>query len=268
MKILFLIFLFPIGSFSQTFPLLTNFPPTTLVTNSIKTVMFPPILDITNGLVSWWPLTNTFADVIGPNSGTGTAVTFTNGPDGRSNSAAQFVAVAATHIDCGNNVSLNQFSNDMTVSWWMNTANSGNQTVISKSFSISGNSFPNPFTEILSGGKLVAERGSGTTSTFQSATEAGTYPNSTWIFMCHTTIGAVNSIYTNGVLDSAATFSGVGLPPYANSARNLQIGSVDITVSVSVYYNGKLAGIRLYSRGLSAAEVRQIYLIGINRKVF
>lgn len=272
--IILIFFLFlTVDSFSQLVMVTNNPPPTVLLTNLPSTVLSPIFTDVTNGLVSYWPLTNTFADVIGINSGTGQGGTGipipTNGPDGSVNGSTFFNSARTQYINCGTNSS-QDLTNDYSCSYWMNPISIAGsfKSVISKGVTMLSGQFPAPYLERLatSGTKITGFRGDGVNS--QGITSTASYTNNAWTFVCHTSNGATNRIYINGLLDTQTVFTSPNLPPYATTNRALVIGGSEPTVSLAVFYSGSLAGIRIYNRGISSNEVFQIYSLGINRKKF
>jgi hypothetical protein len=106
----------------------------------------------------------------------------------------------------------------------------------------------------VNGGEFLIESG-GTNYTVDSSTNVA---DGKWHFMSATYNGNAMGIYVDGVQTGSSTSFSGSLPTVAG---NVRVGA-DYQSTPASFFNGKLDDVRIYNRALSAAEVRQLYLLG------
>lgn len=94
-----------------------------------------------------------------------------------------------------------------------------------------------------------------TGATVQASAAAGTLTTGKWFHLCGTYDGSDAVLYVNGV--QRATAHGVGSTYAAYTVPNVYIGSGGSATTISPH--GSIAGVRVYSRGLSSPEVWLLY---------
>jgi hypothetical protein len=220
-----------------------------------------------SGLVSWWPGEGNANDIIGNNNGILTnGAGFAAGEVGQGftvNGAAQFVKIPRS-------ASLNSFSNQLTIEFWMraNPTNAMNtyQGLVNSDFylvEIANGQVPGPL------GVSFGISTDGGASYPDTATVNGggaVVTAGQWHHVAGTYDGAKLQLFIDGVPRGTPNFhSGAISPMLANSY--LAIGSEDgrticPSCVVSRYFNGQIDEVALYNRALSTNEIAAIYAAG------
>lgn len=82
----------------------------------------------------------------------------------------------------------------------------------------------------------------------------------TWYFGAYVNYGSSHTLYLNGVQESSATLT---TTPESTSIQKAGIGSAYNSTGVSDgYFNGQIAGVGIWNRGLSPSEINYLYNVG------
>lgn len=91
-------------------------------------------------------------------------------------------------------------------------------------------------------------------------------PIGQWAHIAMTFDGSISRLYVNGVADGSiaagTTYTSYGTPTFKNSPELSDTFGGNCGGATTVPFNGAIDEQRLYSRALSAAEVKQLYLMG------
>jgi hypothetical protein len=203
----------------------------------------------TNGLVGWWPFNgNANDESLNGNNGMVSGASLMNDRNGVANSSYSFDGVD-DKIDCGNGLSLNQFTSELTVAAWIKAPQTVNtdKNILSKygcnpggwSLETSQNTFAASFT--------------GCNQSVQS--QFNLY-NDTWIHIIGVREANKWKVYKNGLLeDSSAIFANYNL----NSAYNLIIGVQNDNLNPSTHWEGQIDDIGIWNRALTQQEITNLY---------
>jgi Concanavalin A-like lectin/glucanases superfamily/Immunoglobulin domain/Fibronectin type III domain len=221
--------------------------------------------DITNGLVDWHPLAGDVNDHSG-NGNNGMAAgspSYTTGVLGVANTAMSFDG-ASQYVDCGNGNSLN-IVGQITVSAWINSAtfpptNGTFQAFCEKGYDGANEAY---FMRFHNSSSVTLDAGSynGTDHAVSIAN-----PNSThvWYFMVETYDGTSWNLYVNGIFAASSPQSFGAI----KSSADFCIGAAIIAGTPGRYFNGSIAGARIYNRALSGSEIGMLYTNGISGGIF
>ncbi len=202
-----------------------------------------------NGLVGWWPFNgNANDESLNGNNGMVSGASLMNDRNGVANSSYSFDGVD-DKIDCGNGLSLNQFTSELTVAAWIKAPQTVNtdKNILSKygcnpggwSLETSQNTFATNFT--------------GCNQSVQS--QFNLY-NDTWIHIIGVREANKWKVYKNGLLeDSSAIFANYNL----NSTYNLIIGVQNDNLNPSTHWEGQIDDIGIWNRALTQQEITNLY---------
>jgi hypothetical protein len=208
---------------------------------------------LTSGLVGLWTFdgkdtkwnSNTEVDESGSgNTGTFVGMSTTTSPTiGKMGQAMYFPGSAASFLSIPNSASLGPTAS-ITIAAWVKMKNISANTneIVQKQ-----NSYG---LKVTSAGKVVGYRWGGP-ETHASAT---TLVNNKWYFIAMTYDSATHKTYVNGVMEN----SEADVSSIPSSSTVVRIGSA----VASGQTNGTIDDARVYNRALSAAEVKQLYLLG------
>lgn len=101
--------------------------------------------------------------------------------------------------------------------------------------------------------------GSGSTMTSNA-----TIATSTWTHVAFSYSGSTRALYINGVLDSSGSYS---TDPGTPATYSTYLGSMGHGGGLTYTLDGALDDMRLYSRALSAEEIKQLYDMGATTKI-
>jgi hypothetical protein len=211
-------------------------------------VRLPSSCSVPSGVVSWWTAEGNATDSSGTNEGVLVGgVEFAAGEVGQAFSFTN----AGSYVSVPDSPNLNFGGNDFTIELWANFASlSGSRALIAKD---NGSGQANKWIFWLNGGQLQFYVGNGSS---QTTVVSGAFSPAlnTWHHLAMTRSGTTWSIYADGVLNSTASAGGA-IP--AISAP-LTIGQAENTF----FMGGLEDEVTIYSRGLSAAEIEDIYIEG------
>jgi hypothetical protein len=241
------------GVFSWTPASAGTFTVTVRVTDSLGGTDFETIQivvsssDVVNGLVGHWKFDENAGTTAADASGLGNPGTLVNSPGwaapGKVGAAAlSFTAASLQAVSVPNATALNS-TTGLTISVWLNPTDwSGNRRLVQK-----GNS-DNQYRLLVESGVLKFHlSGVGTLT-------AALPPVAVWTHVAATWNGATLVIYTNGVQQASLAAGGT----LATTPDALSIGRKSATAPAGDHFNGLLDEVRIYNRGLSAAEVATI----------
>ena len=201
-----------------------------------------------DSLVSWWKFNGNADDSVGSNNGTVINATLSTGQNGQTNGSYSFNGTDAT-INFGNSTSLNQ--KQLTMSIWARPT-TANQTgiLLAKEGQYKYRLIPSGL------GVLIATNG---TSWSNMPTTNTVITANSWQHIVLTIDSdRLNlKIYLNGVLMMLT--SSLSSPITNFNTKNFYVGS---TQGTSEWFNGNLDDARVYSRVLSAAEIKGLYDAG------
>jgi len=178
-------------------------------------------------------------------SGNGNNGTLTNGPTYSSDNKGSIVFDGVNDYINGPLIS-SQFTGDMTAEAWIKLTNSSSDFVriIGTGAGAGDRTFGLWYD---TGNRLLWQRYGGG--------DPSIYPNTpimttnTWCHTVATTSGTSHALYLNGI--SIGTGSGTG--PWATSGSAITVGYG----TIHTYHKGNISNVKLYNRGLTAAEVKQ-----------
>ncbi len=204
----------------------------------------------TADLVAHYPLNGDAQDVSGSGlHGTITGALATADRFGNSNGALLFVN-DADRVDCGNPVAFN-FSGAFSISAWVKVDGTRENPYIVSKYDFDFGTFtssPHSYGLGLAGASVPYAFVSGDAGYADTIGFSGPLSAGSWYAVAMTYDGNVLTLYRNGSPVSAV-FAGP-LPPFVNSVP-LTIGGT----SVGQVFGGAIDDVRIYSRGLSGAEV-------------
>ncbi len=219
----------------------------------------PARADITTNLVAWWKLDETSGTSAADSSGSGYTGTYVNSPTlnvtgawsgGRavtfSSASSQAVSTPAINLSA---------TSAVTVAFWAKTSStSGNVFEASTNY----NSFSDSFCILLTGSNAIqaAIKGNGGYNTAELTTTLdGSWKHFCFVF--DTSQSAANEvlIYIDGAVTSPTKAFSV------NNTNNFGNRAVYIAsrAASSVFLNGTMDDVRVYTRALSASDVSQLY---------
>ena len=216
--------------------------------------------DITTGLVGYWPLDGDALDASGNDLHGTISGKVTPAPDrqGYADSAMSFTGAADCYISVADTPKL-QITGEMTLAAWvfLDKTNANNGRIIAKSGG-SGARAWSLNVEASSGGVTnpatfqVAVNG----TTNLSARDTKPLPTDQWVHMAGVyRPGEVMEVYVNGELRGTNT-TGIPGSQYSNNNLAVFIGSRNACTNCS--WMGKIDEARVYSRALSAEELKEL----------
>ena len=237
---------------------------TVTLTNKAKSFSLSGIVAVKSklyvGLLAYYPFNNNTADYSG-NNNNGAAYNLTSSPDrfGKPNSAYSFNGFNS-YVKVNDNTALRLNNTDFTLSAWVKlgdyNSSYGSAVLLKRltdadngwNFSISGYA---AYTK----GLVTFGPGGGSNNAFgTTAVGIGTWNMITCVYNLQ---NRQVSIYVNGVLDQIV--NGI-LSPNPNISSPMYFGKDDPSVPANGYFfQGSMDDIRIYNRGLSAAEVKKLY---------
>jgi hypothetical protein len=234
----------------------------------------PPPSVVTNGIIAWYGLNETYGsndidwsgnDYTGTNYG---GATWQASPIG--GESLTFPYYSYGYADCGPMPAVNGLT-AMTVTFWAqqstvldnvecaiakyNSSNTQTAFMIGKSDSYYGSS-----------NGLWVQICANPSDAGTCAHTADNVFNTNWVFVAVVFNGALSgnanrlSIYTNGVNDPSVTFAGTIPAALQTTTSDVTIGSYsDHPAAIAKYWEGSLDELRIYSRALSAAEIASMW---------
>ena len=206
-------------------------------------------------LVSYWKLDGTSADSVGSNNGTDTQITY-SAANGYIRKGAGFAKANSSKIACGTGTGL-RITGALSISCWMKR--SGAQvleTAVVEKQSDSGTaaeSYYLGFNAATTKMSFFIYNG----TTYYEIDSSTVIPDGVWTHIVAVYDGVhYLYIYINGVQDAKSTDIGA-ITIYYNGNYQFYIGT-DKAYSTR-FYNGALDEIGVWSKGLTAAEVSQLY---------
>jgi hypothetical protein len=210
------------------------------------------------GLVSWWPAENNAVDAAGSNTGVLlNGATFAPGKFGQAFS----LNGSGAHVRIADNANLH-LTNGLTISAWVNPSSLAYaQQIISKwdvvfeyqkSYAIwlDGNG-----TFIFS----VCANGDEQLGAHADVWTTNTVPLNQWTHVAATYDGSTMKVYLNGQFQSQAAFPYGIFPGTGDLAIGAMVGGVPAGQN-SYPFSGRIDEPAIYSRALSAAEIRALYV--------
>ena len=190
----------------------------------------------------------TWADSAGSNNGTVNGASFDKelGNFFNFDGSNDTITVSATDT-----APINFSSETHAIAFWVNFNNLTNDDVVLGKFG--GSNTTKSFQiQVSNSNKLtVLERDGGSNHTFETT---GTFSTGTWAHFTYVRSASQVILYINGALDSTHSASNA---INAGSTQDITIGN---QASASVYFDGKLGQVKIYSATLTAAQVAQNYL--------
>ncbi len=226
----------------------------------------PQETKITNGLAGMWTFNG--KDISGISvfdvSGNGHHGTSTGSPTptiGKVGQAMQFSGSNSQYVQAGGLSSLGVSNQPYTISTWIKPATANQSSdIIHVSAGSDGGGWCLSML-MMNGGKVQPLSWIGSPSTF---TGSIAIPTDAWTHVVHVWSAANGlQLYVNGVLDGTlaqGTFSASGLSDYITFAAYLT--GTGCSNDKSAAFNGAIDDTRVYSRALTAAEIKQLYLMG------
>jgi hypothetical protein len=215
---------------------------------------------ITDGLVLYLDAANNKSYVSGSTTWTDLSPyqnigVLTNGPTFNTGSGGSIVFDGTNdYVDCGSNASLRL--NDVTVEAWIYiSANPSDWVRIFGVGSTDGGTSNRMYglwyngTNASATRNLLWQRYSPSVSIYATGT---TLSLNTWYQVVATTVSSAQTLYLNASSIGSATGAG---PWTANTVNNFTIAYAGL----HTYHNGRIANVKVYNRGLSAAEILQNY---------
>ena len=208
-------------------------------------------LDLTDSLIGWWKFDETSGSTAADSSGAGRNGSLTTpAPQwqtgGRFNGALLFNGQVGQSVTVNNATALNPTA-ALSVSAWVNAPSwSGNNRILQK-----GNT-DTQYRLLAEGGKFVWD------ITNVGRLETTLPPVNQWVHIASTYDGDRMVLYYNGV--EVASMAATAVMP--TTTNPLYFGTKIPSSAALNHLNGTLDQIRLYGRGLSAAEVAQLSVEG------
>lgn len=219
---------------------------------------------VTKGLVSYWGMRNsgtTVFDEVGENNGNATVSPDFVRSAGVVSVGADYTSTNKT-INVPSSASLNFGDGSFTISIWFNRRVVGvNVAVISKRTGSNGAGYGMQIRNDNHKIEAWVEGSNGSTTELTSGTAFGS--TNTWmhvVFIRDTTADTL-SLYVDSDLDAGPTADGTTAS--ISVTNNLEIGSqTPATGPVSKQFRGFIDEVRIYSRAITANEVKQLYRMG------
>lgn len=207
----------------------------------------------TNGLVGWWPFNGNANDESGNgNNGTVNGATLTSDRFGNAGKAYDFDGIS-------NFISLQnaQFTNEITISYWINIPTNGGGTVIvqntpippfNTSFQLSN--VPNNFQQYI----LYSNNCNSSQNYYlnQSTSIANNWHNLVYSI----DINSDCKLFFDGIFQG--TYNGVNFTNCSNTSTNLRFGGKWISNDPQ-WFNGQLDDIGIWNRALTQQEITDLY---------
>ena len=218
---------------------------------------------LTNGLVAYYPFNGNANDASGSgNNGTVYGgVTLTTNRFGNANQAYLFGGSSEyITVPCSSTV----FSNDFTVSVWVNASDYANAwpTILSERGGSDGTAFVLQIEGQTSGGSPI-----GSLISYMAPYGAGLgwslhylpqFRTSSWIQIVVAKTGTNIAMFLNGQIVVTNTVVNPNTPP----SSTLYIGtSADLTAGSDGIFHGVIDDLRIYNRALTANQVAQLYVL-------
>jgi len=212
---------------------------------------------ITKDLVGYWSLDEGTGTTATDGSGNSNTGTLTNNPtwtQGKKNGALRFDGVN-DYVDCGNNATLNPTS-ATTIEAWVkpNSVTAGSYKAILSNW---GASVPNGYLFYgqysLNGTWFHFEMKIGDVG--KQFNVASVFTANTWVHLVLVYDGSYLRTYKNGVAIGTPTAATGTINAFTS---NLKIGAYSQS-PISGYFNGSVDEVKIYSRALSAEEIRYQY---------
>lgn len=201
-----------------------------------------------SGLVGLWHLNGNANDSSGQgNNGTATSVTFSK-TNGKFNEGGNFSNASGSKIDVGD-VGVLEFSGDFSVICWFNRVSNAttNLRILSKGAEFSTDA---GFAIWASDTQVVGAISNGTTRTISNAVNhLGT---GVWQMVALVRSGSNQILYLNGVAKDTITAA-------SGSTAGTSIFSIGSSRGVGLYWEGKIDEAAIFSKALSASEIRKWY---------
>jgi hypothetical protein len=221
------------------------------------------IVSVCQGQIySCWRLIGNSTDAEGINNGTDHTITYQTG------AGAYFAGTVNNYIEITTNQAAYNYANTtFTVSCWIKTTyNTGTEVIIAKggqSVNPNGGGWTMYWDGSTGGAKYAASIRNNTSAggTYQYSNTMlgdGKWHNTTVVYTTSTTVIANNIIvmYCDGSIVSSIT--ALNTDVYATTTNNLQIGRRVANLN----FLGNIREIKIWSRGLSAAEIKNEYILG------
>jgi uncharacterized protein (TIGR02145 family) len=241
----------------SSFPSIINCDESAMLTANSTSVTQPCIkaelpASLQTGLVGYWPFCGNANDASGNgNNGTVNGATLTADRFGNANSAYSFDGVD-DFIDLGNGISLNQFSNEISVVAWVKGSSS---VVIDKNILSKYGCNPGGWSLETSQNTLTTNF----TGCGQGIANQSSLNNDVWTNIVGIREANQWKIYVNGNLTVVSIISA---NYNLNSGYNLIVGVQNNNLNPSTHWNGKIDDIAIYNRALTASEIQQLYNLG------
>lgn len=212
-------------------------------------------VNLQKGLVGWWKMDGNAKDASSyRNHGTGTAVTLTNDRKGEAQKAYLFNGTTSAITLPESSSTPFDFTTAISISAWVKPASLNQGRILTKKRG--SPNWDGYVLELKTTGEPQMRFGYSTAD--QTVTSSTSLVVNTWSHVVVTYNGSVMKIYIDGVeKGSTSTTSTI-------AANNQAIGIGGVTGLD--FFNGEIDDLRLYNRGLSAAEVtalHQSYGVGI-----
>lgn len=141
-------------------------------------------------------------------------------------------------------------SGNCTFSVWIKTTDTGQNSVVIEQ----NEGDNNPFIRLITtsvGDRIYLQTYDGSYKTVASTTDV---VDGTWHHVCGTKEGTTGKIYVDGILEDTDTISNVSI-----STGFLSIGVQWRSTGSEHYFDGAIAGVGIWTRALSAAEIGSMY---------
>lgn len=200
---------------------------------------------LTDGLVAYYKLDGNSNDVFG-NNGSDTNITYNSG-NGKLVQGAGFNNLATSDILIGNSAIFNL--SNITISAWFKTTTTTNQVIVGKSHTTSY------YLNAAAAANQIAFWTNGSSTNSQShGTPVLNIADGNWHHIVATLNGSISTIYWDGSQNAQRSGATSG-----TDSTNLYIGS---STSNPIKFQGSIDEVGIWNRGLSADEVKDLYLNG------
>ena len=195
--------------------------------------------NVTNGLTAWYPLDVNANDIVGGNNGQVFGIVTWH------NNSLSLDGTNAGYIEVNDSTAIDFYTNNFTISLWVNVNNPGLSTILDKFETFGINRWK---IWSLSGLIKFGKNSPGNINV------TSTYSN--WQHIIFERSGDDGIVCNNSMcLTSQGIFTGVNF----NQELKMTIGR---TYDGSNYMNGSLSGVRFYNRSLSQDEITNLYSEG------
>lgn len=198
--------------------------------------MIPP-----SGIVSWFPGEGNAMDIVGPNSGVATGVTYTAGRFGQAFrfDTVGIVTAPTTGMPTG--------ANARTLELWVRVDQVSSYQPYFAGYGSFGSSTATYHVGMLANGGLSYF------SQWGQALFGVTIPLNTWTHVVATTRGQATYLYLNGTIAAAGV-----LPLNTSVASNFYIGRIGSSAGANERLNGAVDEVAVYNRALTDAEITEL----------